>query len=113
MPPSIFREKVLAGQCRGGNDPKLLAEVQVSRVNDDAHRDILPFFGGPALSALAFSPGLFLGNYGGTMMCQSSIYQVAGIVVGTVNGLQLNNWHSREAHEGGFLQLIAIFDKVN
>ena len=54
-----------------------------------------------------------MGKYGSAMLCQTRRYLFPGIVVGTVNRLQLNKWRTDGIPIGGLLQLIAIFDKVN
>jgi hypothetical protein len=35
-----------------------------------------------------------MGKYGHPMLCQTSMYLLAGIVVGTINGLQFNEWQT-------------------
>jgi len=47
------------------------------------------------------------------MLCQSRMDLKAGIVVGTVNGLQLNEWKANGFYGKRVWQLIAIFGKVN
>ena len=62
---------------------------------------------------MPFTGQLFMGKHGITMLCQSIMYLLAGIVVGTVNGWQLNEWEANGAIDRGLWQLIAIFDKIN
>jgi hypothetical protein len=50
-------------------------------------------------------------KYGGPMLCQTSMELLPGIVVGTVNGLQFNEWETNGVTGRGVWQLIAIFDK--
>jgi hypothetical protein len=46
------------------------------------------------------------------MLCQTSMYLLPGIVVGTVNRLQFNEWQTKRFCGRRLWQLIAIFDKV-
>ena len=45
-------------------------------------------------------------------LCHSRMNQLPGIVVGTVNRLQFNEWRTNGLYVGRLWQLIAIFDKV-
>jgi hypothetical protein len=47
------------------------------------------------------------------MLRQTSMYLGKGIIIGTVNRLQLNKWAADWPIEGGVWQLIAIFGKRN
>jgi hypothetical protein len=35
-----------------------------------------------------------------------------GIIVGTINGFQLNKWHTKSGVKRRFWQLIAIFEQI-
>jgi hypothetical protein len=50
---------------------------------------------------------------GHSMLCQTSMNLSPGIVVGTVNRLQFNEWQTDRSCGEGLWQLIAIFDEVN
>ena len=47
------------------------------------------------------------------MLRQTSMYLGKGIIIGTINRLQLNKWAADWLIEGGVWQLIAIFGKRN
>jgi hypothetical protein len=54
-----------------------------------------------------------MGKYGHPMLRQTRMNLLKGIIIGTVNRLQLNKWRADGWVKGGFWQLIAIFGKVN
>ena len=82
-------------------------------VYDNGQNDIRALFGGPGFAALPFSFGLFSRKKGHAMLCQTCMNLAAGIVVGTVNRLQFNEWQTKGFCGRRLWQLIAIFDKVN
>jgi len=99
---------------------KLPGYIQWAGTDDDTHGNIGIVFGNPAPSALTLAGQLLVCEEYSAMPGPSICYFPSGIVVGTVNRLQLNKWRAYwlgggfEGFAGRLLwQLIAIFDKVN
>jgi hypothetical protein len=53
-----------------------------------------------------------MGKYSHTVLCQTCVNAGQGIIIGTVNRLELNKWAFIGMAKGGVWQLIAIFGKV-
>jgi len=51
-------------------------------------------------------------KYYHTVLRQSRMNPAKGIIIGTVNCLQLNKWHANGLVKRGVWQLIAIFGKI-
>ena len=47
------------------------------------------------------------------MLRQTRMNLAKGIIIGTINRLQLNKWHADSLMKQGVWQLIAIFGKIN
>jgi hypothetical protein len=62
---------------------------------------------------LTFSSTLIVRKIHSSMSCQTRMDLKPGIVVGTVNRLQLNEWNANRWYRRRVWQLIAIFGKVN
>ena len=62
-------------------------------------------------AALSLSGYLLMRKKNGTVLCQTRMYLLKGIIVGAVNGLQLNKWLADTRLWGRVWQLIAIFEQ--
>jgi len=62
-------------------------------------------------TSLSFASSLFVSEVTGPGLCQFCMNLAKGIVIGAVNGLQLNKWYSQRMINRSEWQLITIFGK--
>ena len=95
----MFGKAIVHGQSTAGNQLKLLCKPPGGWLYDNAEGNIIAFFRGPHLTPLPFARGLLMGKDSHAMLRQTlplrqagGMNQLSGIVVGTVNRLQFNEW---------------------
>src|SRR6185503_9228644 len=91
---------------------KLLRQRQCCWFYYYAKCEILPCRGGPFFTTLTLTCSLLMGKYGHAMLRQTCMNLLKGIIIGAINCLQFNKWHTDGLMKRGVWQLIAIFGKV-